>query len=254
MNQEFPPNKELKDLAQPFLRDAAYIIRRFRNRFKDRRRDRLKLWIGLLVSALVPILLCWIIPNLVADQRHRNMTMASEATQMANDAFNAEYATLLAYCGDGIPAGEPMAPVPPSPRVVVARHGKRDVFQDNLPAGWQPLSPDDVSVVVCLGSETAREVEACPDGTMPDLSEFTRSVNMGSSNSPGRSVEVQAHLLRYAADVTVYDAVSGQIIAQTTLWGSEPSICTNTEGDLSGERMTGDVLLDWLVEILGRVE
>ena len=237
-------------------------------RFKERRHDKLKLWIGMLVGAALPLLVCWVVPNLWANRRERIKVQEAQAAQAAEDAFITEYADQIALCDREDDIVDESAQMPADLRVVVIQYKKAAVIQDNLPEAWQPQSSDDVTVVVCLAREKIQFVGSCEDGEVPDLSAYegyelatvAAVRNVPNLILPGACYHPEATgmaLYRYATVVRVYGAAGGQLIARTMLWGGEPGICLYPDANMSaqdalyGSRITAAALLDGVVEILG---
>ncbi len=241
-------------------------------RWKGRRHDKLRLWAAMIVGALVPVLACWVAPNVFAGLRDRAAQAQGAATQQVAEAEMQRYAGLIALC-EADPPSAAGVPALSALRVLLVRNGRLDEWQAELPAGWQPTGPETVTAVVCLGREGPRAVQTlCRDGSMPDFSDtagYEGEVIAGILATPGNRISGETivkhadltgqQLKYYATDVTVYDAASGAAIAITTLLGSDPEACADPsrtdlsiEDYLTGDRLTGDALFSWLGETLGR--
>ncbi len=216
-------------------------------RVRRRRHDKLRLWAALIVGVAVPIVLCWGIPNLLADQRSRQADLAASATASAIAALRAANPGLFALCEQPVP-GSPSALEPAALQVLVLQNGAVSDLQTALPPGWQPAADGQgVTVVVCLEREVSRPVDACADGSAPDLSQFQLEAGgPGNINRPQEEVV----LTRYQTGVAVYEADSGGLIAAGVLFGSDPSICSDPAGSLAGDRLTGQALVAWLTDVL----
>jgi len=211
-------------------------------RWRTRRHDKLKLWVGMLLAASVPILLCYGIPTWFAEQRARNETSATATAQTFEILFHAEYADLIAVCeltGQANSTGQ----IPGTPKVLAIQYGTRASIQNVLPDSWQPSSPEDVSVVVCLGRQHVEPVETCTDGTKPDLSALDEATTR--------------RLMRYVIEITVYDLASGQAVRKDALWGDDPPICAGVdaqqepEADANyGAKIAQEDILNRLIEIM----
>lgn len=235
-------------------------------RWKNRRFDSLRLWLAMLVGASIPILLCWTIPSLLASLREWQLAASTAAAEGEEAAFVAQYADLIALC-EAEPGSAVRAEAPESPNLLMVRNGHRSNWQAALPDAWQPTGPDDPSVIViCLGREGSRPVEnVCENGTLPDFSEtanYEEAWIQYLQSLPGVRLSGETvikhpeytgqRLKRYATDVTIYTA-SGELVEQSTLWGSYPEICTDplavdlsVENYLTGDRLTEDSLKLWL--------
>lgn len=242
----------------------AGIIRRF----KERRHDKIKLWIGLLIGAALPILVCWTMPNLWASWREYTAAHKAQAAQRAQEVFVTEYADLITLCDREDDQIGVSVSMPAAPRVVVIQHGRQAAVQEHMPDAWSPDDPADVSVVVCLGREKVQPVGSCEDGTLPDISayegyELARWAEISSTPGmllPGgcQHPELSGMVLyRYATSVSVYEVSSGQLIALAALWGGEPGVCVTPDKSMSperalyGPRITDSALLEGIMEILG---
>lgn len=237
-------------------------------RWTHRRFDKLRGWIALLVGASIPILLCWSLPNLLAAFREQQTAASAAIVEREQSEMAAQYADLIQYC-DSDPPQTSAAQAPAAPHLLLVRNGHLSEWQSTLPDEWQPSSPDDDAIVViCLGREGARPVDnVCADGTFPDFSETAnyeaeiledlsgqQGVRLAQETTNKHPDYTGQRLKRYGTDVTVYTA-SGELIEQTTLWGSYPEICTEPSAFnlsvtdyLTGDRLTEFTLLSWLTD------
>lgn len=225
----------------------ANLIRRF----QQRRHDKLKLWILLLAGVAVPIFLCWGLPNLLAAQRDADAEAAATATAEAVDAFRAANPEIFALC-ESVPTGTEQifaaAEVPADPNILIIQYERPADLQHSLSQAWRYDPSRPANVVVCLEREVAVSVDTCSDGYVPDLSAF--QVEPQGQQNPN-ALQEQVSLMRYAIQATIYDAATGEIIVHDRVIGTDPPICADPGGSLSGERVTPSQLDAWLFEVLG---
>lgn len=177
------------------------------------------------------------------DRRFHTEANATATAQTFNTLFQAEYASLIAVC-DSTNKADEEGRMPGNPKVLVIQHGTRASIQDGLPGSWQPTSPGDVSVIVCLGRQHIEPIETCLDGTTPDLSTLERAIT--------------PKLKRYVIEVTVYDVADSHIVRRDMLWGDDPPVCAGvdaqqsvTDDMLYGMDIPSDDILNWLMGLIG---
>lgn len=239
---------------------------------KYRRRDKLQLLIGALVASAIPVLLCWGLPNQLAQMRERDALAQAAAAQAAEEAFRTDYANLIALCDS---EQEPVVSAqPPSDlSVLVVRNGHQADIQASLPEEWQPSGPRNVSVVICLSREAVRPVEVCAGGQVADLTAFegyeiellkdiyAQPGTVKPRDCIGNHPELSGQVMhRYATEAVAYDVATGAVMAFGTLWGDDAEVCNiealssvelNAEM-LYGPRMTLEALVDGLAAMLGQ--
>ena len=112
------------------------MIKRIR-RFRERRHDKLRLWILIAIGTIVPITLCWALPNALANQRTNQRNIQATATQSAIVAFRAAHPDYFALC-DSPETQSATGSMPTSATILVLQNGAVSDLQIAVPEEWQP--------------------------------------------------------------------------------------------------------------------
>lgn len=112
------------------------------------------------------------------------------------------------------------------PVVLLDSIGNEHDWSHELPMEWLPTAVRETQLVVCVGEEREIKIETCHyDG--PDITRY-----------------------RYSLDVELIEAKTGNIVGLTTLEGSWPRACQQTESyyltRLEGSHVSFDQLREWL--------
>lgn len=112
------------------------------------------------------------------------------------------------------------------PVVIASESGETHSWNGQIPDEWYPASVEEAQLIACIGLDKETEIQVCHyDG--PDIT-------------------------RYRSETTVrlVEASTGQTIATTTLYGTDPRICRPIEAyqatGLKGDPVTFEQLQDWL--------
>lgn len=236
--------------------------------FFHTRKDKLQLLLMMVVGSTVPIFLCWGLPTLINASRTNQTERALITAEIDQETFRENYPELLALCEDA-DVSQKSGSLPPEPHLLIVRNGKLDSYQDTMPDQWRAETPEQANVILCLDRENVEAVEACLDGSTPDLSMF-----LGYELLIGLERDFafyRAHpevsgrtMLRYLTDYKIIDIASGQVIDAGQISGSDPGVCIDPPevspletftGEalreevlyyINGERLTVDGFNDWL--------
>jgi hypothetical protein len=250
-----------------------YIVPAIKRRlggWTTRRHDKLFPFLGLVLAALIPIMVCYGIPSLIANI---NKTLSDQKqAQLAaqNTLFVEQYSDLVHLCDDPSELQIANREMPASPKVIIVEYGGRSRLQDELPAEWQPSKPEDVTVVVCLNRDQLILTPQCADGKVPDFTPFigyeATAVADGTFKGgkvPGDTIfhhpaYTGQVLARYQTTATLLDTRTGKAFRAAELWGADPPACSgsqvagiDTPKTLGGERISDDDLTQWMKSLLG---
>jgi hypothetical protein len=117
------------------------------------------------------------------------------------------------------------------PVVLLDHHGNEHEWSDDLPREWLPTAVEETQLVVCVGVQKINTIEVCQYIGGPAITRY-----------------------RYSVDVTLREAMTAELVASTTLWGSSPRHCKATESAsltrLEGSLVSFVQLKVWLREQL----
>lgn len=221
------------------------MIKRLR-RFTERRHDKLRLWILIAIGAIVPISLCWALPNMLADQRTNQQHIEATATQSAITAFRAAHPDYFDLCNSPEQQAA-TGSTPTSATILVLQSGGVSDWQIDVPTKWQPDPESEPSLLICLSMERSQTIDVCADGSQPDLSLFQPQT--GAQNNPN-APQPQVNLSHYTTTATVYNLQTKELIVQETLYGGDPTYCTDSDGSLVGDRLTSATFQEWLTQVV----
>jgi hypothetical protein len=214
-------------------------------RFRERRHDKIELWALITIGAIVPIFLCWALPNILANQRVNQGYIEATATQSAIAALRTAHPEYFALCDSALQGASADA-LPSLQTILVLQIGTVSDFQVDVPASQQPAADSDPTMIVCLSMERSQTTEECSDGSKPDLSLF-QSQGRGQGNPLAPQQEIA--MTRFATSATVFNLQTGELVAQDTLYGSDPTYCSSADGLLMGERLTSTAFQEWLAGV-----
>ena len=114
------------------------------------------------------------------------------------------------------------------PVVLLDSKGNEHDWSDNVPIQWLSTVVEETQLVVLIGNENKKAIEICQYAG-PDITRY-----------------------QYSLDVVLREAKTGKIVAKTTLFGSKPRACMQTEvyslTKLEGSHVSFDQVYEWLRE------
>lgn len=129
--------------------------------------------------------------------------------------------------GKGVSQAAAFAGSGPHPIVLLTSSGGRCDWTDSVPLEWRSENMTDIQLVVTVGEEQEIILGSCDYTGGPSITRY-----------------------QYSVEVNLREANTGKIVASTTLYGSEPRHCGQTEERsvtrLEGSRVQFDQLEEWL--------
>jgi hypothetical protein len=250
-----------------------YIVPAIKRRlsvWSQRRHDKLIPLIGLVLTTLIPIMICYGIPSLADSLSKTWKKQKQEQFAAENAQFKAEYGALISLCDQDFTTQVATREMPSNSRIVIVENQGRSLLQKEIPQDRQPSGPEETTVVVCLNRDELVLTPQCADGHIPDFTPFigyeATAVADGTFKGdfvPGDTIfhhpdQTGQVLARYQSKAILYDAKTGKPFRVSDIWGADPPVCSgsqlagmSTPQTLGGERVTDADLMQWVKSLLG---
>lgn len=173
-------------------------------------------------------------PGYIFDHWSGDITSSSQLPAIVMDSNKSVTAHFKLYYSESFSmvaggSGNPLAATyggSEHPVILIGSDGNEREWSSSLPRTWLPTSEEEVQLVLCVEPEETKVIQVCAY-TGPDITRY-----------------------QYYVKVILREAKTGRIVVQTTLYGSMPRACQQTEDywltELFGSHVDFIQIEEWL--------